>query len=136
MKSLNTQHAEYLLVGGFAVGYHGYPRSTGDLDIWIARNAVNAQKVSAALQEFGFSVSNVPGEMFLEPNSIFRIGNPPLRVELMADISGVNFADCWPIREVVGFDGIPINMIDAESLKTNKKASGRLKDLNDLKHLP
>ena len=106
------------------------------MDIWIGRDAANAQKVSAALQKFGFSRDHVPAEMFLEPNCVFRMGNPPLRIELLTDISGVDFAACWAAREVAVFDDISVHMIDAQSLKANKKASGRLKDLNDLKHLP
>ena len=135
LKSLNTHNAEYLLIGGFAVGYHGYPRTTGDLDIWIARTPANAPQVSGALQAFGFSKDDVPADMFLEPNRVLRIGNPPLRIALLTDISGVNFADCWLCRETAEFDSILVNIIDAQSLKVNKKASGRFKDLSDLENL-
>jgi len=101
--SLNAQNTGYLLIGGFAIGYHDYPRSTGDMELRIEGGAANAQKKSAALQEFGFIASNVPQEIFREPNAIFRIANPPLRVEPMTDISGVNFACRRSAREEAMF---------------------------------
>ncbi len=125
-----------MLIGGFAVGYHGYPRATGDMDIWIAQTPANAQKVSDALQAFGFGKDDVPAAMFLEPGCMFRMGNPPLRSELLTDISGVTFSDCWAMRETAIFDGISVSIIDAQNLKANKQASGRLKDLNDPENLP
>lgn len=133
---MNTYHAEYLLIGGFAVGYHGYPRATGDMDIWIAQTPANAHKVSDALQMFGFGKDDVPAVLFLEPGRMFRMGNPPLRIELLTDISGVTFADCWARREEATLSGIPVSIIDVQSLKTNKRASGRHKDLSDLENLP
>lgn len=136
LKSLSENNVEYLLIGGYAVGYHGYPRATGDMDIWIALSDTNAPKVAAALQGFGFNRDDVPASMFLEPDRVFRIGNPPLRVELLTTVSGVNFAECWAKRDVFLFDDLPINLVDADSLKANKKASGRLKDLNALSNLP
>ena len=136
LKSLNTQHAEYLLIGGYAVGYHGYPRTTGDLDIWFAQTPANAQKISRALQTFGFHADHVPAAMFLEPDCMFRMGNPPLRIELLTAISGIHFADCWPHRQTAIIENIPIPIIDLDSLKANKRASARYKDLNDLENLP
>lgn len=136
LKSLNTHLAEYLLIGGFAVGYYGYPRATGDMDIWFDQTPTNAQRISDALVTFGFNQADVPATLFLEPGSMFRMGNPPLRIELLTDVSGIHFAGCWPRREVIELDGIPVNIIDIQSLKANKQASGRLKDLNDLENLP
>jgi hypothetical protein len=136
LKLLNENAVEYLLVGGYAVGHHGYPRATGDMDIWIERSAPNSERVAAALRGFGFSSEDIAAEVFREADRVVRMGNPPLRIEVLTSVSGVEFADCWVIREITILDGVPVNMIDIQSLKTNKQASGRLKDLNGLKHLP
>ena len=135
LKLLNGNAVEYLLVGGYAVGHHGYPRATGDRDVWIARSEANSQKVAAALRAFGFSSDDITVGVFLEADRVVRMGNPPLRIELLTSISGVEFADCWLRRETITMDDLPINVIDMDSLKINKQASGRLKDFNDLEHL-
>ena len=136
LRLLNSNKVEYLLVGGYAVGYYGYPRATGDMDIWIARNPDNAANVMTVLQAFGFGSSSVLPTLFLTPDKVFRMGNPPLRIELLTDISGVEFADCWESREVTMIEDIIVNIINLDDLKRNKLASGRMKDKNDLKHLP
>lgn len=136
LRLLNSNGVEYLLVGGYAVGYYGYPRATGDMDIWIAKSAVNADKVTAALKAFGFSASSISSALFLMPDKVFRMGNPPLRIEVLTDISGVEFTACWQAREVTEIDGVSVNVINLDDLKRNKSASGRLKDRNDLTHLP
>lgn len=136
LRLLNSNAVEYLLVGGYAVGYYGYPRATGDMDVWIAKNLVNADNVTAALRAFGFGDSSISPTLFLMPDKVFRMGNPPLRIELLTDISGVEFAACWNAREVAVIDNITVNMINLDDLKRNKLASGRLKDRNDVANLP
>src|SRR6185369_5590101 len=88
LRLLNLNKVEYLLIGGYAVGYHGYPRPTGDLDVWVAMNPENAGRIVRALSEFGF---NAPTEKFLEGNSVVRMGVPPYRVEILTTIDGVDF---------------------------------------------
>lgn len=136
LRLLNSNAVEYLLVGGYAVGYYGYPRATGDMDIWIARNSANADKVTNALKDFGFGASSILPALFVTPDKVFRMGNPPLRIELLTGISGVEFGDCWDVREITVVDGVTINIINLDDLKRNKLASGRLKDKNDIAHLP
>jgi len=136
LQLLNSHQVEYLLIGGYAVGYHGYPRATGDMDIWIAIHPQNAEKVVAALREFGFDLPELQVEMFLEEKQVIRIGTPPLKIDITTSISGVSFAECYAERIVETFDGIPVNVINLNHLKTNKKASGRLQDLTDLQNLP
>ena len=136
LKLLNAQQVEYLLIGGYAVGYYGYPRATADMDIWIAVHPQNARRVVAALKEFGFDVPGLSPELFLREGQIIRMGEPPLRIEIATTISGVNFGECFTDRKVEVFDGIPVNFISLKHLKLNKKASGRHKDLNDLENLP
>jgi len=136
LRLLNSNEVEYLLVGGYAVGYYGYLRATGDMDIWVARNMANADKVTAALRAFGFSASDILPALFVTPDKVFRMGNPPLCIGVLTDISGVEFASCWNAREVAVIDDLPINIINLDDLKRNKQASGRLKDKNDLINLP
>ena len=124
------------MIGGYAVGYHGYPRATGDMDIWVAVNPENAAKTVVALKEFGFDVPELSAELFLRQNQIVRMGVPPMRIELTTTISGVNFEECYAARVVAELDGVKVNLIHLRHLKINKKAAGRHKDLNDLENLP
>ncbi|RKZ54107.1 MAG: hypothetical protein DRR16_00940 [Candidatus Parabeggiatoa sp. nov. 3] len=136
LQLLNSHQVEYLLIGGYAVGYYGYPRSTGDMDVWIAINPENAEKLVTVLKEFGFDVPNLSPELFLEKGKITRMGVPPMRLEILTSISGVSFEECYKNRTVDVVDGVKINLISISHLKANKKASGRHKDLNDLENLP
>jgi hypothetical protein len=130
---LISNKVEYLLIGGYAVGYHGYPRPTGDLDVWVAMNPENAGRIVTALREFGFEA---PAEKFLEGNNVVRMGVPPYRVEILTTIDGVDFQECFEARENAVIDGINVKVISLHHLRTNKAASGRLQDLSDLEHLP
>ena len=134
LRLLNSASAEYLLIGGYAVIYYGYPRATGDIDIWIALNRKNAEKVAAVLSDFGFDVPDA--DMFLEEERIIRLGTPPFRIEVLTTISGVSFESCYEQRVLGVIDDVEVNIIDLENLKANKKASGRAKDINDLENLP
>ncbi|RME42620.1 MAG: hypothetical protein D6791_17310 [Chloroflexi bacterium] len=136
LRLLNAHQVEYLLVGGYAVGYHGYPRATADMDIWVAINPENADRLVAVLKAFGFDVAELSADLFLQENQIIRMGVPPVRIEIITTASGVTFEDCYAQRVTDELDGIPVNLISLEHLKINKRASGRHKDLNDLEHLP
>lgn len=135
LKLLNSHQVEYLLVGGYAVSYHGYPRTTVDMDIWVAVQKENAEKLVAVLREFGFDAPQLTADLFLRQNQIIRMGNPPMRIELLTTISGVRFEECYSERMVDVIDDVEIQIINLEHLKRNKQASGRQKDLIDLKHL-
>jgi phage replication-related protein YjqB (UPF0714/DUF867 family) len=136
LKLLNAHHVEYLLIDGFAVALHGYPRATADMDVWVARHRKSAEKLVLCLGEFGFDTPNLNPELFDDPNRIVRMGEAPLRIEILTDIDGVNFEDCAAraINQTVAGEIIPI--ISLDDLKTNKRASGRAKDLDDLENLP
>jgi hypothetical protein len=136
LRLLNLHQVEYLMVGGYAVGYYGYPRATGDMDIWIAVNPVNAEKTAQALRDFGFSEKEATGDLFITKDRIIRMGIPPVRIEVITGASGVNFEECYLRREVINLDDIPVNFLSLEDLKANKLACGRHRDLDDLKHLP
>ncbi len=136
LQFLNSKQVEYLLIGGYAVGYHGYPRPTGDIDIWIAVHPQNAKKLVTALKAFGFDVPELSEALFLKEEQIVRMGIPPLRIDITTKISGVDFDECFAQRIVDQLDGIEVSVISLKHLRANKKASGRLKDLNDLENLP
>ena len=136
LKLLNAHQVEYLLIGGYAVAYHGYPRATGDMDIWIATHPENAKKVVAVLKEFGFDQPDLTPHLFEQKDRIVRMGVPPVRIEIATGISGVGFRDCYAARVVDVLDGVEIGIIDLLHLKINKKAAGRHKDLDDLDNLP
>lgn len=135
LRLLNSKSVEYLLIGGYAVGYHGYVRATADIDIWIAIHPENAQKVTEVIREFGFNVEGLSAELFLQESKVIRMGVPPLRIEVLTTISGVDFDECYSERIVDTLDDIEVNIISLRHLKTNKRASGRLKDLTDLEYL-
>jgi len=136
LKLLNAHKVEYLLVGGYAVGYYGYPRATTDMDIWIAINPENAERVVTILKEFGFKPAELSPELFLKEWQIIRLGVPPVRIELATTISGVDFDESYGERVVDEIDGVKVNLISLKHLKINKKAAGRLQDLADLEKLP
>jgi predicted nucleotidyltransferase len=136
LRLLNAQNIEYLLIGGYAVGYYGYPRATNDMDIWIARYPNNAERMVRILREFGFDMPQLSTDLFLQEDNIIRMGIPPIRIEVFTTISGVTFDECYAERIVDIMDGIEANLISLYHLKLNKQASGRHKDLDDLEHLP
>jgi len=132
---LNSNEVEYLLVGGYAVAFYGYIRATNDIDIWINNSSENIDKIINALVSFGFLESQLDREIFRKKDQVIRMGVPPLRIELLTGISGVDFIDCYEKRGIEKIDGIEISILDIVNLKKNKKASGRLKDLLDLENL-
>ncbi len=136
LQLLNEHDVRYLLIGGYAVGYHGYPRATVDMDIWVALQPDNARRVVSALQAFGFGLPELTEGLFLLPDKIIRMGVPPLRLEILTSISGVEFEECFNNRVVDMIDGVQVNLISLDHLRQNKKASGRYKDLSDLENLP
>jgi len=136
LRLLNAHNVEYLLIGGYAVGYYGYPRATADMDIWVAVNPANAERIVATLKEFGFDLPELSPQLFLKEWQIIRLGVPPVRIEIATTISGVNFSDCFAGRIVDALDGVKVNLISLNHLKINKKAAGRHQDLADLENLP
>jgi hypothetical protein len=136
LRLLNEHHVEYLLVGGYAVGYHGYPRATADMDIWVAVDRENADRLVATLKAFGFSASDISSALFLTPDLVIRMGVPPVRLEIVTGISGVEFRACYSRGINDSLDGVPVRVISLVDLKANKRAAGGHKDLDDLEHLP
>ena len=135
LRLLSDHRVKYLMVGGFAVGFHGYTRTTDDIDFWVAMERDNADRIIAALKEFGFDVPELTADLFLEPDQIVRMGVQPLRIELTTTIDGVDFDLCYQRRVESELEGVPISVIELRDLKENKRASGRLKDLIDVDEL-
>jgi hypothetical protein len=128
----NEHGVEYLLVGGYAVGVHAEPRATKDLAIFIRPEPANAAIVHRALAAFGVPLSGItPADFCNNPASVFQIGQPPLRIDILQHIDGVTFSEAWPRRIEAHIDGLSVHVISADDLIRNKLASGRLQDLAD-----
>lgn len=135
IRLLNRHGAEYLVVGGYAVAIHGYVRNTGDIDFFIALNSSNAQKMVDVFHEFGFNMPELNKELFLAKGKIIRIGAEPMRLEVLNQIDGVEFSECYRNRKELQSDGIHINFIGLAELVKNKRATMRGKDKVDADEL-
>lgn len=135
LRLLNEHEVRYLLIGGYAVGYHGYVRATADMDIWVPRERANSEHLVLALKEFGFDVPELTPDVFLAKDRILRMGNPPMRIKISTTIDGVTFNECYDDRVVAEWSDVSVNIISLAMLKTNKLASGRPQDIDDLEHL-
>ena len=136
LRLLNAHRVDYLLVGGYAVGLHGYPRATVDLDVWISATLENADRIVQALRAFGFDLPALEPHLFVDPKSIVRFGTPPFRIEIMTSIDGVEFDACRARALRFDVEGVSVPVISLDDLKANKRAAGRNKDLADLDNLP
>lgn len=135
LKLLSVHKVRYLLIGGYAVNYHGYVRATADMDIWVEPSEQNAERMVTVLKEFGFDLKEPHPGLFINPDRVVRMGEPPIRIEIMSSISGVDFDECYKDRVEASWDDLTIQVISLEKLKKNKHASGRRKDFVDLEHL-
>ena len=136
LRLLNANRVDYLIVGGYAVGLHGYPRATVDLDVWVRAAPDNAERILHALRDFGFAVPALGARLFVDPRSIVRFGTPPFRIEVMTSIDGVEYDACRANATTFDIGGLAVPVISLADLKTNKRSAGRHKDLADLDHLP
>ena len=131
--ALNAYAVEYLVVGGWAVGYYAEPRSTKDIDVFIRSSAKNSEAVYRALAEFGAPLAGVtPADFRDSPTSVFQLGHAPARADFLQSIDGVDFEEAWQHREEFTLEGVPVSVISAEHLIRNKLKSGRLSDLADV----
>jgi len=123
------------VVGGYAVGLHGHPRYTKDLDVWVLMERDNAVRLLEALSDFGFGSLGLSVADFLTPGQIIQLGYPPNRIDILNDLKGVDFLACWNDRVVVDIEGTPVSFINLPHLKANKLATGRHQDLADIENL-
>lgn len=136
LECLNGSGAEYLLVGGHAVCFHGYARMTSDMDVWFGATPENAERVLKAVRRFfGDEMAGLTVEQLLDPGHVTHFGARPYLIELLNRVSGGDFEKAWRNRVQVVHDGVPINFIALEDLLLNKRASGRSKDTADIENL-
>ncbi|PIZ25943.1 MAG: hypothetical protein COY47_03190 [Chloroflexi bacterium CG_4_10_14_0_8_um_filter_57_5] len=135
IQSLNDNGVRYLVIGGYAVAFHGHPRYTKDMDVWIAMDAENAANMVKALDQFGFASLGLQAADFLTRDQIIQLGYPPNRIDVITTATGVDFETCYAARVQADVNGLLVNFIDRESLKRNKIAAGRHQDLADVEHL-
>jgi hypothetical protein len=132
---LNQHTVDYMVVGAHALAFHGRPRHTGDLDIWINPNKENAIKLISVLNDFGFGSLGLTEADFLKENYVTQLGYPPLRIDILNAISGVEFNEAYANKITGDVDGLDINFINITEFIKNKEASGRHKDLSDIASL-
>lgn len=132
---LNRHEVEYLVIGGYALGIHGYPRYTGDLDIWINPTPENGQKMTQVMDDFGFASMGLTVEDFAASGNVIQMGNPPFRIDVLTQPDGVDFGECYANRLLIEYEGIALSVIGLADFKKNKRASGRPKDILDLMSL-
>ncbi len=130
---LNARAVEYVVVGGYALAFHGAPRFTGDIDFFVNPSEENAQRVVDALKDFGFPAADVNPKDFAVEERVFQIGVPPLRIDLLTSIDGVAWEEIVAVPAEM--DGVMANFIGRDDLVRNKRASGRAKDRADLEAL-
>jgi len=132
---LNEHQVDYMIIGAHALAYHGRPRHTGDLDIWIKPSGENASKMIVVLDDFGFGSLGLKEQDFLKDNYVTQLGYPPLRIDILNAISGVGFDEAYSNKIEGDVDGLKINFINVEEFIRNKEATGRQKDLGDIASL-
>lgn len=135
IQSLNDNRVRYLVIGGYAVALHGYPRYTKDIDIWVEMSCENAARLLSALAQFGFASLNLKPEDFMVPDQVIQLGYPPNRIDLLTTPDGVDFETAYGTKVVVEISNTQVNFINLKNLRINKRASGRLQDLADLENL-
>ena len=129
---LAARDVRFLVVGGYAVAVHGHPRYTGDLDLWVWTGAANAESLLTALDDFGFGSVGLVANDFTEPGRVVQLGYPPVRIDLLTSIDGVEFEGCFDRRVEIVVDGLKVPFIALEDLRRNKASSGRPQDIADL----
>ena len=132
---LNSTGVKYLIVGGHAVAFHGYPRFTGDMDFFVERAPENAVLLEQVLENFGFAGLGLTAKDFAEAEAVVQLGRPPNRIDLLTSIDGVSFEEAWKRKIDAELDGIPVHFIGKQDLCANKQASGRPQDAADLSKL-
>jgi hypothetical protein len=132
LSALNAADVRFLVVGAYAVGVHGRPRATKDLDVWIEASKENGAKVMAALRDFGAPIAGITADDFAMVGTGFKMGQPPRRIDILTQIEGVTFDDAWPRRIETMFGSVRCGVIGFEDLLRNKRAAARLQDLADV----
>jgi hypothetical protein len=135
LELFNAHKVQYLIVGGYALAYHGAPRYTGDIDIFIKPDTENACRILKALDEFGFGSVGLKEEDLKSPDKVVQLGYPPVRIDIITSISGISWDEAFKKREKGEYGDVPVSYIGRDQYILNKRASGRKKDLADLEAL-
>jgi predicted nucleotidyltransferase len=135
VESLNSNDVEYLIVGGFAVAWHGYPRFTADIDFFVRSTQANAEAILAALRDFGFGSLDIAPDDFTKPNQVIQLGAKPNRIDIPTSVSGLAFETAWEDRSTGNIDGVQVQFVGFDDLVRNKESTGRSKDLVDAQEL-
>ncbi len=135
LELFNVHKVEYMIVGGFALAFHGAPRFTGDIDLLVKPDIENARRILAALKDFGFEFSNLSEADFLKLDNVIQLGFPPVRIDIVTSISGVDWQTAAKGKIAGKYGDIEVFFIGKEEFIANKKSSGRLKDLADIESL-
>ena len=135
LRAFIDHKVRFLVVGAYALGVHGRPRATGDLDVWVDATPGNAANVMRALEQFGAPTGQVAQADFSRPGAVFQMGLPPLRIDVLTELSGLTFEQAWPGRIQANFGPVTADVIGREAFIRNKRATGRAKDLGDVEAL-
>ena len=135
LRAFIDHNVRFLIVGAYALGVHGRPRATGDLDVWVDPTPDNAANVLAALEQFGAPTAQVRAEDFSRPGIVFQMGLPPLRIDVLTELSGLTFHEAWSTRTQAAFGPITADVIGRAAFIKNKRATGRARDLGDVEAL-
>ena len=135
LQILSDNDVKFLIVGAYAMGIYGYPRATGDIDIWVLTSAENSDKIFKALKQFGAPVQQINDKTFTEQGIIFQIGIAPRRIDIITQIDGVDFDKAYEKKQEIAIENMRIPVISREDLINNKESTGREKDALDAKEL-
>jgi hypothetical protein len=135
LRELCVADARFLVVGGYAVSLHARPRATGDLDLWVEPSAANAARVLRALRAFGAPLEDLSETDLTAADTVYQMGLPPRRIDLLTSLTGVAFGEAWEGRALLDLEGVRIPFIGKDALIKNKRALGRPRDLADLEAL-
>lgn len=135
LRLLNENDVRYLVVGGYALALYGIPRCTEDLDIWVCPEVMNVEKLGTVLKTLGFQTHSIDSIGFATGKNLIRLGYPPYRIEILSNVTGLEFEQAYSNRENKVWDGVEIAFLSREDLLANKRASCRLRDLADVEDL-
>lgn len=135
LRAFIDHKVRFLIVGAYALGVHGRPRATGDLDVWVDATPVNAANVMLGLEQFGAPPGQVTVDDFSRPGIVFQMGLPPLRIDVLTELSGLTFEEAWPGRTTASFGPLTVDVLGREAFIKNKRATGRARDLGDIEAL-
>ena len=135
LELLNANKVEYIIVGGYALAFHGAPRFTGDIDLYVKPDTENAKRILDALSQFGFSSLNLTADDFISPDQVIQLGHPPVRIDIMAFLTAVNWQKADAGKVPGKYGDVPVYFIGKNELVINKKNLNRKKDLADLEAL-